>query len=197
MSRPLTCAIGSKFGRWTVVSLPTGGDVFCVCECGPTRYKRKLGHIICGRTRSCGCFRRDVMSRRPGHRMSGTRLYWVWAQMRERCGNPKSIGYENYGGRGIRVCDEWNDASVFLEWAASGWKPGLTLDRKDTNGNYEPDNCTWSSRKEQCRNQRRTVMCFYGGRRISVMEAAELSGLHYRKIIALRRRGWPEDQWFR
>ena len=90
--------------------------------------------------------------------MSYSRLYKVWQGMKTRCYNPNFIYYCNYGGRGIMICDEWkNDFSKFYELAINnGYKEGLTIDRINNDGNYEPDNCRWITRAEQNRNQRKT-----------------------------------------
>ena len=84
-----------------------------------------------------------------------TRLYGVWCYMRERCGNPNTKRYKDYGGRGISVCSEWDDYAVFRAWAlANGYKKGLTLDRENNDSNYEPDNCQWITNAEQAKNRR-------------------------------------------
>jgi len=88
-----------------------------------------------------------------------TSLYYRWTGMRARCNNPNNDKYHNYGGRGISVCDEWQSFEAFKNWAlANGYKEELTLDRKDVNGNYEPDNCRWISIQEQENNRRNTII---------------------------------------
>jgi hypothetical protein len=96
---------------------------------------------------------------------AGTPVYYVWRDMRRRCSNPKADSWHRYGGRGIKVCDAWeNDYDNFFEWAIdNGYKEGLSIERKDFNGNYEPDNCTWITMYEQHSNESRNVFIEHNG----------------------------------
>ena len=94
--------------------------------------------------------------RKSGNRKEYPRLYKIWQGIRQRCNNPKDKDYSDYGGRGIQVCEEWNFSSTaFIEWSLqNGYNPKLTIDRIDTNGHYNPDNCRWVSWTQQARNKR-------------------------------------------
>lgn len=107
------------------------------------------------------------------------RLYSVWAHMKERCLSPTSDSYHLYGGRGIRICDAWMaDYAAFRIWAvANGYAEHLQIDRIDTDGNYEPDNCRWVTVKKNANNRRRCRFIEFDGRRMSLSEASELYGI--------------------
>ena len=107
--------------------------------------------IINKSRKSCGCY-----NPRLEHSLTGHRMYKTWSNMIHRCSDPNFKQYEDYGGRGITVYSEWQDIRNFIDWVEnlSNWEEGLTLDRIDTNGNYSPDNCTFSNRNIQSINQR-------------------------------------------
>lgn len=153
---------GKRFGKLVVVreteERRNGKVVWeCVCDCGNTCKVRSC-HLISGHTKSCGCYSSEyTTARNLTHGETHTRLHSIWSSMKTRCGNPHSKSYKYYGGRGIQVCQEWSDSfEKFRDWSLeNGYAENLTLDRKDNDKGYAPDNCKWSTRKEQRMNQRR------------------------------------------
>ena len=151
--------IGQKFSRLTVVAYapdyisPRGKhwtNCICRCDCGAMHTARACS-LKSGAVKSCGCLNREKAgSNLRKHGLSHSDpLYAVWKGMRERCTNPKQKHWLRYGGRGISVCEEWNDFSAFRSWAlANGWRPRLTIDRIDNDLGYSPDNCRVVTFKE-------------------------------------------------
>ena len=132
------------------------------------------------------------------HGKKDTKLYKVWCGMKERCCNPKNKRYSNYGKRVITVCEEWKcDFSAFYNWALSnGYQEGLTIDRINNNGNYEPNNCRWVTRKEQNRNYSRNHNITYKGKTKCVTEWAEEYGIKAGTILYRLRQGKSVEEAF-
>ena len=129
------------------------------------------------------------------HGERNTKLYGVWASMRQRCNNPNEKEYKNYGGRGIKVCEAWEYYINFSEWAhMHGYEEGLTIDRIDVNGNYCPENCQWIPFELQARNKTNTYWVTYEGRKMSLPEACELSGVPEYTFRSRVLNGWSEEK---
>jgi hypothetical protein len=129
----------------------------CKCDCGNTAYVQST-HIINGHSKSCGCYSSEkTIEMNTTHGLTGTRLHSIWNCMKTRCYNPKSKSFSYYGGRGISICEEWlNDFKEFYTWAMShGYADNLSIDRKDNDLGYSPNNCRWATSHEQRVNQRR------------------------------------------
>lgn len=130
------------------------------------------------------------------HGQCYSREYRSWDHMKSRCYNKNVPAYKNYGGRGITVCKRWKDNFINF-YADMGPSNGLTLERVDNNGVYEPKNCIWTSRKNQQRNTRKTLFIKYkDGRLLSMAEAAEVSGINYQSLIYRYRNGWRGEKLF-
>jgi hypothetical protein len=116
---------------------------------------------------------------REWHGLTGTKIYKIWRAMRRRCYDETNRDYHTYGGKGVKVCQDWDTRFIpFYEWAkASGYEDGLEIDRIDNNGDYEPANCRWVTHKENCRNQERTVFIDFHGDRIPLADACEITGV--------------------
>lgn len=180
---------GKRFGKLTVLEYvgetPKTKSGFttslwkCKCDCG--KEKTISLNSINGKngTKSCGCLRHA----KKKHGMSHTRLHDIWTSMKKRCCNPNEAEYASYGGRGIRVCDEWtgeDGASNFIRWALShGYTDDLTIERIDVNGNYEPSNCCWIPRFEQAFNKQDTIRVTYNGKTKTLKEWAKETGINY------------------
>lgn len=171
--------VGKKFGKLLIESevelRNKNGHILylCLCDCG--NKKEILGASIRqGLTKSCGC---EHISAIKKHGMDGTPIYKTWVGMRNRCNNPKNRAYPEYGGRGIKVCDRWNNSftDFFLDM---GNKPdGHSIDRINVNGNYEPENCRWATSKQQQDNRRNSVCVIVDGIRYAPSDYAKLIGL--------------------
>lgn len=118
------------------------------CFCG-NEFTTVIQSVKRGLTQSCGC-----LGTNNKHNLANHRLYATWKQMNARCNNPKSKSYNDYGARGVKVCDEWHNMENFIKDMFSSYAEGLTIDRIDVDGDYEPNNCRWTSREIQQRNKR-------------------------------------------
>lgn len=200
MGKPLDL-VGEKYGRLTVVeksSVRRNKQVvwICRCDCGKTN-EVTTGELRYGRHSSCGCYQRERASEsNKTHGKSKTRLYRIWCAMIKRCENDNTIGFKNYGGRGIKVCEEWRkDFTVFERWSnAHGYSEELTIDRIDNHGDYCPENCRWVGRNEQMNNTRRTRKFEYCGKSHTLREWSEISGLSFELLKGRLQRGWSIEK---
>ena len=150
------------------------------CDCGATVVRPSAGILKAAndnKASSCGC---DHHLKTHGLTNTHRRLQWVWVAMRKRCSNPRDRDFQNYGARGISVCAEWSSFAEFVRWAeSSGYRPGVTIERMDVNGNYEPANCIWIPNPMQARNRRNTHLFTHGGVTLDIRAWSERSGVPY------------------
>lgn len=195
--------IGDRYGRLTVVSEAERGKDYkrrfvCQCSCGRTTTVQ-LSHLRAGdEGLSCGCRRVEqaavIGKSNVRHGRSRTREHYVWADMKRRCSQQSHHAYAGYGGRGIRVCDRWVE-SFEAFFADMGECPdGMSLDRKDNDGNYEPGNCRWSTRRQQQRNRRTNRLITAFGETLCVAEWAERTGLSTHAIRHRLMRGKSPEE---
>lgn len=184
---------GRKFGRLTVIGLSpkmSGRKSYwvCVCECGKKKVVRS-DLLKSKNTQSCGCLRDEAALKtitkyheKDKNKGAGkSRLYHTWQHMKYRCNNPNSGSYAFYGGRGIKLCEEWeNDFQSFKKWSLdNGYAEGLTIERKDVNGNYEPSNCEWITLEDQMHNRRTTVWIEWNGKTQNLKQWSDELGINY------------------
>lgn len=166
--------IGERFGRLVVIALGASGSRttkkkwICACDCGGRTITNTYS-LRAGKTRSCGCYQIELSTK---HGQSGIRsspTYRSWKSMRVRCSNQKIPAYKNYGGRGIAVCQRWDSFIAFL--ADMGERPeGTTLDRRNNDGDYDPDNCRWATKSEQAKNRRNARRISFQGATLSLSD---------------------------
>lgn len=182
--------IGKRFGHLVVVNLYSSDQQTtywtCKCDCGNEKViPRHL--LINHHTQSCGCYLKTRMKKlNYSHGLSYSRIYSVWGDMKQRCTNFQAANYYLYGGRGIQVCEAWNNFENFYQWAiTNGYQDTLSLERIDVNGNYEPNNCTWIPLSDQCENRRNSKKITYNNETHTISRWAQLlhiprSTLEYR-----------------
>lgn len=174
-----------------------GAYATTVCKCGTTGRVRTTA-LANGSTKSCGCLNMDLLRQRAKHghaRSTGlSSTYVTWQSMLRRCEMPNATGYQWYGGRGIKIAPEWHDFGTFLRDMGERPSPKHTLDRRDANGDYTPQNCRWATRTEQSTNRRNTVWITFEGQTLCMSEWARVLGL---SVITIRNRlhaGMPVEQ---
>lgn len=194
--------VGKKFNSLTVIeprhaTLNNGTNQWfwlVKCDCGEERIEKPIA-IIKGKIKTCGCGRLSRIPWNKTHDESHTRLHNIWCGINNRC-DPSHAHTERYGKRGISICEEWKKYENFANWARNnGYKDNLTIERKDVNGNYCPENCTWIERKDQARNRSTTRWVEYQGRKMSLAEACEIAGMPYKQVHwRIQVRNWPVEK---
>lgn len=186
---------GQTFGQWSVIEIShrnKTGEVFwrCICSCGTERAVVARS-LRMGTSISCGCTAKNWCTK---HGKEGSSIYNIWAGMVQRCHNPKSGHYHRYGARGISVCQEWRDSFENFYRDMGDRPDGLTLDRINNDGNYEPGNCRWATIIEQINNRRVTRFLTLGEDRRPLMEWARFFGVTQKYLACRLDRGWSDER---
>lgn len=184
---------GKRFGKLTVLEIAENKSKTdkhkrwkCLCDCGNYTVKSSA-HLKDGNAKSCGCI---------NHGLSHTRLFTIWASMKDRCYNKSHNQYKNYGARGITVCDEWRKTFLsFYSWALNnGYTDELSIDRINNDKGYCPDNCRWATMKEQQNNKRTNRVITYCGKTQTLTQWAEEIGVNRNTLLYRLKRGWTIER---
>lgn len=194
MGRKIKDISGQKFGRLTALYKLNNYHKkdrlywLCACECG-NLVEVAGDNLRLSKQTSCGCLHKK-------HNKSNTRIFNIWIGIKQRCYDSKRKNYKYYGARGIKVCDEWqNDFMSFYNWSINnGYKEGLTIDRINVDGNYEPSNCRWLTNKQQQRNKHNNRNITIKGETHCLSEWCEILGLNYSTVKNRVFRGWSIEK---
>lgn len=194
--------IGKKFGKLTILY---GDDTttslckkyYCKCDCGKIK-SINMSQVINGIIKSCGCLQKEKTKKiKPNlkHGKSQTRIYKIWNAMKDRCYNENHVQYYLWGGKGIKVCDEWlNDFMNFYNWSMkNGYADNLSIDRIDGDKNYSPLNCRWSTKKQQARNINTNINVEYKGETHCLAEWSEILGIKS-STLYWRYKNWKDKE---
>lgn len=196
---------GRVFGRLTCIEyagpyVHKGSLWKCRCVCGEEVIVQQR-HLSSGHTQSCGCLQKErIRNASITHGLSRndgkvSRLYSVWVGIKNRCFRVKSSDYKHYGGRGITICSEWLEYKPFHDWAiAAGYKEGLSIDRINNDGNYDPANCRWVPMEKQFDNRRSSHFITFNGETKTVTGWAKSTGISRSAINSRLRRGWAAEE---
>lgn len=200
---------GDRFGRLVIIKEVEPWKyktykyrrVLCQCDCGNTTIA-SFHQLRYGRVHSCGCYRDEFASKIGKARLkydksaTSSKLYSIWHGMKCRCNTRSSGSFERYGAKGVTVCSEWNnDFTVFYNWAISnGYSNGLTIDRIDYNGIYEPSNCRWISAAEQANNRSTNVRINHNGEEHTLSEWGRILGINRQTLYSRKRKGWSDEK---
>jgi hypothetical protein len=184
--------IGKKFHRLTVIEKIDDRNWLCHCDCGNKKVAITR-HLERGNVKSCGCFRKEF---RKTHGRSTHLAYKVWNQMKQRCNNPKHKAFKYYGGKGVRVCKKWETFEGFVSEMGERPTPLHTIERIDTNGNYDKENCRWATRLEQQQNLSSNRVISWNGKTLTISAWARETGIGMKTIQYRLDAEWDLDKVF-
>ncbi len=206
----IKACMGERYGRLIIIEdlgyyLKNGHKrpdhyVRCICSCGNIVEEVSFRKVKNGQTQSCGCLQKERTSvATKKHGLSSDKLYYIRNTMINRCYDKNLPKYKNYGARGIKVCDEWlnkeNGFINFYNWAVdNGYQEGLTLERKDVNGNYCPENCCWIPAQEQAKNKTTTIYLTYKGETKTLADWARELNIDWGTLYYRYSKGWDSNK---
>lgn len=169
---------------------------FCKCSCGTEREVLEI-NLVRGATKGCGCVRVGIFTKIiTKHGLRYSVEYAVWSTMKDRCLNPRNKQFKHYGGRGVKVCERWMQFENFI--SDMGKRPkGLSLDRINNDGNYEPPNCRWATIREQSRNKRSNKVLIFNGKKMCVRDWDRHCGFKDSTIRNRIKLGWTGEKLFK
>lgn len=193
---------GQRFGRLVVISraenhITSGGYPVTMwnvrCDCGTEKVVRG-SDMKKGRINSCGCLiRTDPAAKKHGE--TGSKLFYIYYGMKDRCNNPRNKKYEYYGGKGIAVSPEWDTFEKFRDWAnKNGYQPGLTIDRIDGDKGYSPENCRWITLAEQQSHKSNSILITCDGKTKTASQWAKELGVTPAFLRSRRKAGWTDEE---
>lgn len=194
--------IGQRFGRLKVYGIGERGEngkykILCDCDCG-NKVITVMYDLTSGNTKSCGCLQKYIASKRSAtHRgcRNHPREYAAWCAMKSRCYNVNAVSYDRYGARGILVCDRWiNDFPTFFKDMGERPSKGHSLERKNNELGYFPENCEWATRDIQANNKRSSIRVTYKGITKTQKQWADFFGINYKTFKNRLRAGIPFER---
>lgn len=189
-----------SFGQWLVLerahnNLNGATQWWCQCICG-TRRIVVAGNLASGQSLSCGCYKEEKNTQRlRTHGQAYTSEYRIWAKMKERCYNPHSNRFKSYGGRGITVCEAWRTSfEAFYQDMGPRPSPHHSLERRNNNASYTPENTYWTTPDIQARNTRRNILLTLNGDTFCAEDWAFIKGIHAQTLLWRKHAGWPDEE---
>jgi hypothetical protein len=200
----VTVKVNDKFNRLTILEIFKDKYVCakCKCDCGTIIERIVLRSLLSGNTKSCGCLNKELREQRnykhgDGTRTGKTRLYKIWQDMKRRCYSETRGDAKNYYDKGITVCAEWQLFQNFKNWAINnGYTEELTIERKDNNKGYCPENCCWIKKSEQSKNRTSNHYITYNNKTMTLTDWSKYLGIKRTTLSSRLRRGWTVEQAF-
>lgn len=197
MSKRIEYEVGSKIGTCIYLKelnkksfsklkdKPTYRNALFMCKCGK-EFECRIDKVKREEVRSCGCLQKEAMQilgiKKITHGKSYHPIFHIWTGIKNRCGDKNNISYYLYGERGIKLCERWKDVNNFIDDMYPSYVKGLDIDRIDNNGNYEPSNCRWITRKENCNNRRSNKIIEYNSEKRNISQWAESLDIPYWRL---------------